>query len=80
MFDIKKFLTEASTGTAREIELEAHKIEGAMRTLIASLRKLEGIAGRSIALDARQLQLQATSLSKRITKLVDRIEAEHREN
>lgn len=80
MFDLKKFITEASTGTARQVELEAHKIEGAMRTITASLRNLESIAGRSIGMDAHQLQIQATSLSKRLTKLVDRIEAEHREN
>ena len=80
MFDLKKFLTEGSTGTARKIELEAHTTEGAMRTLNASLQRLESLAGTSISTDVRQLRLQATALGKRITKLVDRIEAEHREN
>lgn len=76
MFDIKKFLTEGSTGTARKIELEAHTTEGAMRTLNTSLQRLESLAGTSISTDVRQLRLQATALGKQITRLIDRIENE----
>ena len=74
MFDIKKFITEAYTGNARKIELVGHKLEGAMRTVVASLQNLESIAGHSISMDAHQLQLQANPLNRLIIKLVDRIE------
>lgn len=72
----KSDVKEGATGTTRKIELEAHKIEGAMRTLTSSLQKLESITERSISMDARQLQQQATALSKQVTKLVDRIASE----
>ena len=81
MFDIKKFITEGSTGPARQMELEAHKIEGAMRTLASSLQRLESQAGKSpISQDVRALRLQTMQLAKGVKRMVDRIETEHREN
>ncbi len=74
-FDIKKFITEGSTGATRQIELEAHKIEGAMRTLASSLQRLESQAGKSpISHDVRALRLQTMQLAKGVKKMVDRIE------
>jgi len=80
MFDIKKFLTEGSTGTTRQIELEAHKIEGAMHTLTSSLQRLESHTGKSpfntISSDVRALRLQSMQLAKGVRKMVGRIETE----